>query len=223
MAEGANDAIASAENDILKQTTKFTHDWYQTETHVVVAILFKNTKFESKSVKVEYGERMLSVTAKLENGADYNMELDLAHSIVPTQSTHKTFTTKIEIKMKKAADIRWSVLQGQPQYPEAAVAPIPAAILSAGPPKYPSSAPKSKDWDQVAKELDDNEKPEGEAALNALFQKIYEQGSDEVRRAMNKSFQESGGTVLSTNWGEVAKEKVEVRAPDGLEWRKWDS
>jgi suppressor of G2 allele of SKP1 len=25
---------------------------------------------------------------------------------------------------------------------------------------------------------------------------------------MNKSFQESGGTVLSTNWSEVGKEKV---------------
>lgn len=39
---------------------------------------------------------------------------------------------------------------------------------------------------------------------------------------MNKSFQESGGTVLSTNWNEVSQEKVEVKAPDGMEWKKWD-
>lgn len=40
---------------------------------------------------------------------------------------------------------------------------------------------------------------------------------------MNKSYQESGGTVLSTNWDEVKKETVEVKPPDGAEFKKWDS
>lgn len=39
---------------------------------------------------------------------------------------------------------------------------------------------------------------------------------------MNKSFQESGGTVLSTNWDEVKKEEVTVKPPDGCDFRKWD-
>lgn len=49
---------------------------------------------------------------------------------------------------------------------------------------------KEKNWDKVVGALTETEedKPQGEAALNALFQQIYGQGSDDVRRAMNKSF-----------------------------------
>jgi suppressor of G2 allele of SKP1 len=69
------------------------------------------------------------------------------------------------------------------------------SAVSSGPPKYPSSAPKARDWDRVVGDItkeENEEKPEGDAALNDLFQKIYSQGSDEVKRAMNKSFVSSG-------------------------------
>ena len=33
-----------------------------------------------------------------------------------------------------------------------------------------------------------------------MFQKIYADASDDVKRAMNKSFQESGGTVSDRYW-----------------------
>jgi len=41
----------------------------------------------------------------------------------------------------------------------------------------------------------------------------------ETRRAMTKSFQESGGTCLSTNWKEVSKTdyKSQIVPPKGLE------
>lgn len=57
--------------------------------------------------------------------------------------------------------------------------------------KYPTSCKKIRDWDKVEKEIEKQEaqeEPEGEAAVNALLQRIYGNGSDEVRRAMNKSF-----------------------------------
>jgi suppressor of G2 allele of SKP1 len=38
---------------------------------------------------------------------------------------------------------------------------------------------------------------------------------------MMKSYQESGGTSLSTNWSEVGKGKMETKAPEGMEARKW--
>lgn len=83
----------------------------------------------------------------------------------------------------------------------------------------------SKNWDQIVKDIEKEEEEEekrGEGSVDQLFKKIYANGSEEVRKAMNKSFQESGGTVLSTNWGEVSKAKVEVKPPDGCELKKYD-
>lgn len=57
--------------------------------------------------------------------------------------------------------------------------------------KYPSSCKNSKDWDKIEKEIvkqDEVEQGRGEGAVNALFQNIYGKGSEEVKRAMNKSF-----------------------------------
>lgn len=54
---------------------------------------------------------------------------------------------------------------------------------------YPTS--KGKDWNAIEKDIvkkETEEKPEGEEALNKLFQEIYGKGSDEVKKAMNKSF-----------------------------------
>lgn len=80
----------------------------------------------------------------------------------------------------------------------------------------------NKNWDQIDREIQkdlDSEKPEGDSALNGLFKQIYERADPDTRRAMMKSYQTSGGTVLSTNWNEVAEKDYEGKdrpsAPDG--------
>nr|GEW40596.1 hypothetical protein [Tanacetum cinerariifolium] len=64
----------------------------------------------------------------------------------------------------------------------------------------------TKDWDkleaQVKKEEKD-EKLDGDAALKKIFRDIYKDADDDTIRAMRKSFAESNGIVLSTNWKEV--------------------
>ena len=47
-------------------------------------------------------------------------------------------------------------------------------------------------------------------------------GDEATRRAMNKSFQMSGGTVLSTNWADVEKRDFDdITPPDGSEVKKF--
>ncbi|XP_025152676.1 protein SGT1 homolog [Harpegnathos saltator] len=202
---------------------KIKHDWYQTETNVIVTILAKN----AEHVKVIYEENMLNISAKLLSGNDYNLKLDLAHLIIAEQCSHKVLPSKIEIKLKKLNGIRWNTLERNLDEQDV-VQPILSEIpqINNQAPKYPSSCKKFRDWDKVEKEIEKQEaqeEPEGEAAVNALLQRIYGNGSDEVRRAMNKSFVESGGTVLSTNWSEVGQGKVERKPPDGMEWKMWNS
>lgn len=53
---------------------------------------------------------------------------------------------------------------------------------------------------------------EGGDPVDAFFKKLYANADPDTRRAMVKSFTESQGTALSTNWEEVQKGKVETRS-----------
>jgi len=197
------------------------HDWYQTESHVCVTVLAKN--LDPSKVNVNFSTMQMALNAELPNLETYSLNLSLSYPIIPDHSSFTVLKTKVEIKMKKCEGIRWNSLEGQVP---ANVKQISAASFATGSlPVYPSSSSKKKDWDKIESQIkkeEEEEKPEGEAALNKLFSQIYTDGSDEIRRAMNKSFQESGGTVLSTNWNEVGKDKVTVKPPDGVEFKKWD-
>lgn len=86
---------------------------------------------------------------------------------------------------------------------EAASASAADAAARRAVPRHP------QEWAAMEKELEeaakDEVQPEGDEALQALFRQIYSKGSPETRRAMNKSFSQSGGRTLSTNWSEVAQ------------------
>jgi suppressor of G2 allele of SKP1 len=103
----------------------------------------------------------------------------------------------------------------------ATTAPAPAAA-----PNYPSSRPRAaqKDWSAVEAEVkameEQGELDDGEDQLSAFFKKIFAGGDDDARRAMVKSYVESGGTVLSTNWREVGSKTVEPTPPEGMEAKK---
>ncbi|XP_044074921.1 protein SGT1 homolog isoform X2 [Siniperca chuatsi] len=189
------------------------HDWYQTESQVIVTVMAKNVPKDG--VCVNFMERELSATIRLASGENYTLNLQLLHPIDPQQSNFKILTTKVEFKMKKTDAIRWEKLEGEGQE---------SNIKHFNPNQYPSSSHYACKWDKMVVDISEEEKSEkleGDAALNKLFQQIYCDGSDEVKRAMNKSFMESGGTVLSTNWKDVGKRKVEISPPDDAEFKKY--
>ncbi|XP_063415633.1 protein SGT1 homolog isoform X1 [Mytilus trossulus] len=207
---------------VLNAPVKAKHDWYQTQTHVVLTILIKNVPKDDCHVDVQ--ERSLSCTVKLPSGNDYSLELDLAHNVIPDKTLTKVLSSKIEIKMKKQAEIQWKKLEGDGQEEEK-IKQIPIQNPTDTTHKYPTSSHKTRNWDKLEQEVKEEEKTEkleGDAALNKLFQQIYSDGTDETKKAMMKSFSESGGTVLSTNWGEIGEKKTEIKPPDGMEYKKWE-
>ncbi|XP_023682279.1 protein SGT1 homolog isoform X2 [Paramormyrops kingsleyae] len=147
----------------------------------------------------------MSVVVKTAPQEEKHLKFQLSHPVVPQESTFKILSTKIEIMMKKSEAIRWETLEME----GAQVNMKPFT-----PNQYPSSSLYSRNWDKLVRDIKDeekNEKLEGDTALSDLFQQIYSDGLDDVRHATNKSFMESGGTILSTNWKYVGKRKVKVR------------
>ena len=117
-------------------------------------------------------------------------------------------------------------------------APTPAV------PSYPTSSKSGpKNWDKVATDLtkkapkpksssdpsrtdqpeeeDEYDSDTGGDAVNGFFKKLFKGADPDTQRAMMKSYQESNGTALSTNWAEVGKGKVETTPPDGMVAKKW--
>ncbi|TPX32660.1 hypothetical protein SeMB42_g07594 [Synchytrium endobioticum] len=200
------------------------HEWFQNENFVTITIFIKNLK--NDAVNIQFAEKAISVTVKLPTGSEYSLELDpLAHEIVPLESKYSVLSTKIEIKCKKSKmGLHWGALEGDGVM--AAITPHQmtgsgSGVTADARPTYPTSSKKRHDWDKLSKEVE-SDKPEGEAALNALFQQIYKDADDDTRRAMIKSFTESNGTTLSTNWTEVGKGPVETSPPDGMEAKRYE-
>jgi len=199
---------------------RMRYEWYQNQSFVTVTLFVKNAKKEE--CRIDIKPKSLDVSINLGSGSEFNLDLDLCDSIIPEQSSIQILSTKVEVKLKKASDNKWETL-------EATVGKITTRKWddTAGVDKhtYPSSNPKGKvNWDKVAQDeikKYGEDKLEGDQALNKVFQDIYANGSDEQKRAMMKSFVESGGTVLSTNWDEVGKSKVKGSPPQGLEMHDW--
>jgi len=204
-----------------KPVQRFRHDFIQNPTHVTVTVYIKGATKET--CEVQFERQSLSLDWAISQSDSWQLCFDpLFGEIDPKESTATFFGTKLEMKMKKASQGKWDSLERKQD--EKALDELSEEEVKRKRDYYPSSKAQggqAKNWDKIVGEIPED-KPEGEEALNSFFQQIYGRGDPEIRRAMNKSFQESGGTVLSTNWGEVGSKKVEGTPPKGLEMKQWN-
>ncbi|KAK4431419.1 protein SGT1 [Sesamum alatum] len=199
---------------------RYRHEFYQKPEEVVVTIFAKG--IPANSVVVDFGEQILSVTIELPGEEAYHFQPRLFGKIIPAKCRYDVMSTKIEIRLAKSDTVHWTSLEFNR---EVAVLQKPNVSSGNQKPTYPSSKPKRVDWDKLEAEVKKQEKEEkldGDAALNKFFRDIYRDADEDTRRAMSKSFVESNGTVLSTNWKEVGSKKVEGSPPDGMEMKKWE-
>ncbi|KAK9292573.1 hypothetical protein L1049_021114 [Liquidambar formosana] len=232
--ELSNEPIVAAEDvqpvgDLSTQVTtvtstkpKYRHEFYQKPEEVVVTIFAKGVL--ATSVAVEFGEQILSVKIDVPGEDAYHFQPRLFGKILPDKCKYEVLSTKVEIRLAKAELIQWTSLEfvRENTVPQRAI--VPSDIRSQRP-TYPSSKTKTTDWDKLEAQVKKEEKEEkldGDAALNKFFRDIYQDADDDTRKAMRKSFIESNGTVLSTNWKEVGSKTVEGSPPDGMEMKKWE-
>ena len=243
--EATKTSVESKVEGVQTPASKIRHEWYQTHDMVVVTLFAKGVP-KDKAV-IEVLKRSLTVSFPLPSGSDFEFTLDpLFADIDESASTSKIMSTKVEFNLKKAVPgQKWPAIEGTEPAPEGVTesngdADFKRAVLSNQPsaPSYPTSSKSGpKNWDKVAQDLtkkpkkdEADGKDEGKDGLdddfegdpvNGFFQQLYKGADPDTRRAMMKSYQESNGTALSTNWSEVSKGKVETSPPDGMVAKKW--
>ncbi|CAG0914502.1 unnamed protein product [Notodromas monacha] len=206
-------ASTASAAEAVKAPSKIRHEWYQTDATVIVSVLAKG--LTKDLVNVDATTHTLVLELKYPDETK-RVEIDLLHPIKSVETSFKVTPSKVEVTLKKTEGVRWDKLEANPADVQQRLADVR--------PSYPTSAKCHHNWDALEQEVkkeEAEEKLEGDAALQKVFADIYAGASDEAKRAMNKSYVESGGTVLSTNWNDIKEKKTDVKPPDGMEFKKW--
>ncbi|ANB11027.1 Sgt1p [Sugiyamaella lignohabitans] len=211
------------------------HDWFQMGNKCDVSIFIKNSPKED--VTVEFTESSATIKFPLASGQLYEYNIGpFSHEIEPSKSTCKVFSTKIELGIVKKVNTSWAtLLSPEGERPLNNKVPLSldemrtalektakdssnssseASTTNSTRPLVPSF---EKNWEKMAAEAlgDEEQQPDD------FFKQLYGNADDDTRKAMLKSYTESGGTTLSTNWEDVKKAPVPVSPPSGMEAKKF--
>ena len=229
---------------------KIRYEWYQNTEKVFFTLLAKGVPKEKAQIDISTRSLNITFPLITGSSYDLTLE-PLFAPVQSKDCTTRIMPSKVEITLVKAVPgQKWPALEtneplssgeipvvGAKPPTEDIVKPIVSSETKPTGPAYPTSSKSGpKDWDKITKDLrkadnsgkegakeddnDDDDDYEGDEA-NAFFKKLFKGASPEMQRAMMKSYTESNGTALSTNWEEVSQAKVETLPPDGMEAKKW--
>lgn len=195
---------------------KIREEWYQNKTSVTITIYAKGVAKDT--LHAEFGKRSVSVSFPTSGGSEYHYNLErLYGEIEPSACSVSVLSVKIELVLVKKVASQWAGLEGEG--PTLGEEPVSQAIepeLSSGGLAYPLSSRKKIDWANF------DVKDEGDDEGEDFFAKLYKDVDPDTRRAMMKSYVESNGTVLTTNWDEAKQKTFETSPPEGMQAKKWN-
>jgi len=179
----------------LKPTLKIREHWGQEKGKIVLTMYQK--KLVRKDVSVECTADSISVLLSLPDGSQYARNVELVDKIKPNELIWTVSPYKVQIFVPKENPLRvWKT------YTQSEEQPKKENIIFN---RWSTEKERA-----VNKEYEIALKEEEKAnALDGLFKNVYKNATPEARRAMNKSYQTSNGTVLSTNWDDVKNKDYE--------------
>lgn len=228
----------------------FRSQFYQTDSSITVTLFMKfASKEDTGKVQVDIQPNL--ITASHLPREPSTMYLVPHAAVDPAKSTYRVVQMKMELTLVKASPGKWpsfgreelaqpdpSILPSvdaqstsvpavsTPASSSDTAVPAPSAASTSATavedkpkgPSYPTSSRSGpKDWER----LGDDEEDEDPKDVDNFFKSLYSNSTPEQQRAMMKSYMESNGTSLSTDWASVSKGKVATEPPTGMEAKKW--
>ncbi|CCE87292.1 Piso0_005840 [Millerozyma farinosa CBS 7064] len=209
---------AQPEQKVVQNTNsvkeKIKDDWYQSSDKVIITVYAKGVK--ESDVEFKADESSVSISFPTAAGSEYQFEINTLFSTIdPQASAFKVYSTKIEVSLQKKEAVKWSSLARA----EEASTPSTEPSATPKPLSYPTSSKKAINWSS----FDIQDEEEADKGETDFFAQLYKNTDDDTRRAMMKSYVESNGTVLTTNWEEARAKKFETSPPEGMVAKKWDN